>query len=92
MLSDLKTIGKLVEDILRSDPRSRDDDTYLLLRVWQRQGFKIPDELLQSIVNYATKPEAVSRVRRKIQEDGRYQGTMRQQRLFEEENVREWAR
>lgn len=92
MLQDFKTITKLVERILSDDRRARDDDTYLLFKVWEKQGFIIPNELREKINNYAVSPESVRRIRQKIQEDGRYRGSSYSYRQKEEGKVREWAR
>jgi predicted solute-binding protein len=92
MLNDIKTIHNLVKKFLGEDLRTRDDDTYLLFKVWKHQGFEIPEPLATKIINNAVPPESVRRVRQKLQEGGEYQGKARQQRLFEEQEVKQWAR
>lgn len=92
MIEDFKTAGKLVEAVLREDPASRDDDTRLLFKVWERQGFPVPEEIQQKIVNFALTAEAVTRVRRKIQEEGRYRGQQYARRQAEAERVSLWSR
>lgn len=75
---------------MAEDKRSRDDDLYLLFKIWECQGFTVP--IKEKIINYAVSPESVRRVRQKIQEDGRYRGNSYVYRQKEEKGVREWAR
>ena len=75
ILERLKTVKDRVEYILENYPESRNDDFYLWLlyiRLFERQLSNyikfIPYKLLKNAVKF----ETISRVRRKIQEEGRY--------------------
>ena len=70
-LNKFKKAKDIVEECLREDKRCRDDDLWLILSVWRKQGIRF-------YVNYKDLKEMVStetitRHRRKIQNDeGRY--------------------
>jgi hypothetical protein len=61
----IETLKEVIEKILRTDERARDDDLWLYLQVLMAQGHKIHinfDEL-----DSMPRPESVSRVRRCLQ-------------------------
>jgi len=92
MLEDLKTIKKLVSKILREEPKTRDNDMILIFKAWEMQGFKIPDEIAEKIINYAASPESIRRMRQKIQEAGFYRGLHYDNRKREEAKIKSWAK
>jgi hypothetical protein len=91
MIEDFKKIENLVEKILREEPRARDDDAYLIFRVWDYQGFPVPEDVRNKIISFACSSESVRRVRQKIQEAGKYRGPSYRMRQEESGNVRRWA-
>lgn len=91
MIQDLKTIKNLVKKILMEDPPSRDDDTRLLFKVWEAQGFKVPQDIADKITLFCAPPEAIRRTRQKIQEEGSCRGHNYNRRQAESEAVRLWA-
>jgi hypothetical protein len=63
----VESLKSIVSRILKRDERARDDDLWLYLKVLEEQGHKIFinwDEL-----DSIPRPESVSRIRRKIQND-----------------------
>lgn len=64
-------IAPMVADILLQDLEARDDDNILLIRVWQRQGFK--DKMsfkgfkYKLIMGRLALPESIMRARRRLQ-------------------------
>ena len=101
MIEDLVKIKDKVEYILKSHPATRDSDkllwlAYLCLHHDLRQELSRssdPYETLKSIVMSEKTPtmESVRRVRQKHQENGKYLGLRRKQRLAEAEMVSEWV-
>ena len=65
---------QLVAKVLKEFPETRDDDIELIRRVWEKQGFKIPSELLPYL-HKVIHPETITRARRKIQADGLYKSS-----------------
>lgn len=65
VVSELRDARKVVRECLSEDERCRNDDRYLMLRVWQKQGiFIIIDfDKWKSVFN----PETIRRVRQEIQ-------------------------
>lgn len=61
-------IRELTDNVLRDYPGARSNDMLLLVKVWQAQGFQIPEGLIRDGFN----AESVMRWRRKLQEQGRY--------------------
>lgn len=62
-----------VERILREDLRSRDDDAWLIFRVWQESqedGETISLEVYDLIKKFF--PDSITRIRRALQKDGLY--------------------
>lgn len=68
---EARTTKKIVEEILKNDERARNDDIWLLIRVWREQGKKI--YISANERKGLISPETITRVRRKIQNDeGKY--------------------
>jgi len=69
----LKEIETCVRYILYSYPETRNNDKLLILLYWELvDGIKIPAELHNTLLLKATPPELITRVRRRIQEEGDY--------------------
>lgn len=68
MKDDILTVKKVVEEILKEDELSRNNDSRLCLKVLQRMGYGIfiPYKELDDIPKF----ESISRCRRKFQEQG----------------------
>ena len=71
-------LDKLVEDILRDNPETRDKDKLLVIKVWEYQGLKLTKEqkdflLGKNIYN----SESITRSRREIQARGLYKSTLK---------------
>lgn len=64
-------ILKLVEDELKVNQRSREDDRYLMLRIWYREGFRLTEEQ-RGVFMSVSSPESIRRTRQKLQENGDY--------------------
>lgn len=93
ILNEMNSIKVLVKSILQENQTTRDDDTLLLFKVWEAQGFKIPDEVASKIMSYAVKPESVRRLRQKIQEESSHlRGKNYSLRHEEADRMRLWAR
>lgn len=62
----LKHAKILVEEVLQKDEYARNNDFWLMLGVWKRQGAKIT---IEGPINKLISPETIRRVRQKIQND-----------------------
>lgn len=71
-IKDYTTANDLVQTILQKDQRARNDDKWLIYRVWHHQlGQKdlyIPFDKLPQLLT----PETITRVRRKLNEQGKH--------------------
>lgn len=86
------SVTTLVEGVLKTDLQTRNSDLYLLVKVWEKQGYWIPDSLRKAIIgNEAANPESVRRVRQKLQAEGHYQADplVKQARAVMQEQVTE---
>jgi hypothetical protein len=64
-------VTTLVEECLISDTRCRDNDLWLILKIWQKkQGIKL--YIPYSMIDKMIKPESITRARRKIQESNKH--------------------
>jgi len=70
--TQFKKVKPRVKAILRDDPRARDDDLYLLSKVWSDEIEKTlasPSDILFMMENRnLTTPESVRRARQQLQE------------------------
>lgn len=64
-------VSTIVEGILRDYPLARSSDKELLLKVWESYGFYL-DERQRQIFKQLPSMETLTRVRRKIQESGKF--------------------
>lgn len=73
MKEDVQTVKSAVEEILAADQRARNNDTWLIFRVLQKQGYNIfiPFEAIDNMPAF----ESITRCRRKLQEAGQYLAT-----------------
>jgi hypothetical protein len=72
--------------IMNVVPQARQDYLLLILLYWQIfDGVEIPEEVISQIVNRATKPETITRSRRKVSEQLKLQQLLQLQRMFKEE-------
>ena len=81
----------LTESVLAEDPNARNNDLWLIISVWRKQGLKVYLDYskLGEVANF----ESIRRIRQKIQnEEGRYLPTnpevCRQRRMRQEAIVR----
>ena len=91
MLNNLKNVRDKVEKILIDNPICRDSDMKLTVGVWKIEGLKLSEEQEKFIQVHCSPPESITRVRRKFQEQGKYQASpeVQQARRVEEEKIRE---
>jgi hypothetical protein len=77
MKEDVLSVKATVEEVLAADSRARSNDTWLIFRVLQKQGFKvfIPFEAIDSMPAF----ESITRCRRKLQEEGKYSASEKTQ-------------
>ena len=69
-------LDKLVEDILRGNPETRDNDKLLVIKVWEYQGLKLTQEQKDFLLGkYVYNSESITRSRREIQARGLYRPT-----------------
>jgi hypothetical protein len=69
-LSDTETA---IRYILAHFPEARSNDKLLMLIYWEMfDKITIPKEFKQAFLHEATHPETITRMRRKIQEEGNY--------------------
>ena len=99
MLEDLKDVKSTVEYLLKNFPETRDDDSLLQLAVInikcklrKRIGDDAYKILKEVLLNEAPKLESIRRVRAKFQEDGLYQGTLREQKKEEAKKVKDYLK
>ena len=65
--NELQTIYDQVNETLSKDEVSRNNDKFLILKVWESYG--ITNNLTQEQLEYLPSPETITRIRRKIQND-----------------------
>lgn len=66
---------KLVINALETWPETRSSDRKLMLAVWFQQNNNYQDNFKKFFLNEAIMPETITRLRRKLQEDGLYPPT-----------------
>lgn len=66
-----KRIAGLVETVLRSKANTRYSDKELLIEVWASMGLVLNEEQRRAFRNLPSS-ETITRVRRKLQESGKY--------------------
>lgn len=64
---EFKTVGGYVKDILKDDERTRNNDTWLIIRVLRNMGFKIYIDYHE--IKEMPSFETITRCRRKIQNE-----------------------
>lgn len=69
-----KKLRWLVEQIMVDSEKSRSDDHLLLATTWYRLGFKLTQEQY-NLFKTMPSAETVTRIRRKLQEQGKYQAS-----------------
>lgn len=100
MLDSLKTIKKKVEYILLYHPMTRDSDKILWLsymNLFHGLREKLGEEAYQQfkailLDDNTPTMESIRRIRQKFQEDNKYVGENRDERLQESHSVREWLK
>lgn len=87
MIDDVISCKDTVEEIIAVDQRARDDDKWLIYRVYKEYGVEIPYEKLKTLPAF----ESITRCRRKLQEVGQYPASVevQQGRADEEQGMRE---
>jgi hypothetical protein len=65
----------LVERILREYPKTRSNDRLLIMGVWWAQDANYKDDFTNFFLNKAIMPETITRCRRKLQEQGKYEAS-----------------
>jgi hypothetical protein len=68
----MKRTQQLVERSLQTWPETRDSDRKLMLAVWYLQDNNYRDHFKQFFLHTAITPETITRMRRKLQEQGKY--------------------
>jgi hypothetical protein len=66
----------IVERVLERNLNARNSDKVLFLQVWEEMGFYLSDSQRQKFLSLPSS-ESITRVRRKLQEQGRYPATER---------------
>lgn len=89
MLNKIKTIKELVREILKDNPQTRDDDWKLVFKVWEAQGLML-NKKQQELFKECAIPDSITRIRRELQEAGYYVGTRREERLEEQNKMRDY--
>lgn len=99
MLNDLIKVKDRVAYLLDKYPACRDCDKKLhAMYLSEFTGLKrvVPDtkqrNLLLGVLLNAPTPESITRVRRKLNEQGHYIGESRPHRLREQQLVKDWSR
>lgn len=64
--------NQIIEGILARYPRTRDSDIQLIVAVWQAQGLNLTEQQRETLYNVCTSTETITRLRRKLQEQGKY--------------------
>lgn len=65
-------LNRLTEEVLAEYPEARNNDNVLQAIVWQRQGLGLTRKQLMAIKNLSS-GESITRERRKLQREGKYQ-------------------
>ena len=91
MLDKIQKVIPTVEEVLKEQPITRVDDKRLILEVWKKEGLQLGDMREAFILTACSTPESITRARRKMQEDGFYEGSEESQRLkdVEERKLRQ---
>jgi hypothetical protein len=95
---DLTTCKKRIEEILTKYPNTRDSDKDLLIAYYcefhnlDKRISKTAFIEVKRIIREAPTMETLRRVRQKLQEEGKYTGKHRKERLDEEKLVRQTIR
>jgi hypothetical protein len=91
---EFKAAKEIVHECLTEDARCRNDDLFLILKVWQKKqqiNCFVPYDKLSEMI----KPETITRVRRKIQnDDGELLPTdpeVLRRRKIKQQQVHDWA-
>ncbi len=64
---------QLVQEVLGENPRTRNSDKLLMIKVWEKQLGKIMHpQLVRFFLDEAINPETITRTRRKLQQNGLY--------------------
>lgn len=74
MISKVREVSRIVEDILGTQPATRDSDQLLILEVWEYQGLYLNDDQKAAFLMVAN-PESIRRTRQKFQERSKYLGS-----------------
>lgn len=86
--------ARIVEQALRDYPETRNSDKKLIIKVWELQmGKPMNQAYIDFFVNQAMFPDTITRVRRKLQESGRYSASKEvdKQRFKKFQQVKEVA-
>jgi hypothetical protein len=91
MLKQIVAVKDAVEEVLREDKFSRDSDMHLILEVWKREGLEVTEEQEKFIKNVCSPTESITRVRRRLQEEGYYKASpaIKAEREAQQQNVRQ---
>ena len=66
-------ISSTVEHALRMNEQARSSDKILLIQVWHDMGLDLDPKQMRKFLDIPS-PETITRVRRKLQEEGKYLG------------------
>jgi hypothetical protein len=66
--------GAIIEGVLRDAPDTRSSDSSLYIEVWEKLGFFMSESQKAKFHDLPT-AETISRVRRKLQQEGKYLAT-----------------
>lgn len=77
-MKQIEKAKQIIEEILAKDETARNSDTYLILKVWEKQNKNINlNNIKKSEISLLFCPETITRHRRYIQNtEGRFLGTM----------------
>lgn len=97
---ELRTTKDKVESILENHPSTRDNDKFLWLAYMNKHhdlrktlGVDSYDKLKKILLEKEVPLfESVRRVRQKLQQEGKYHGKKRKNRMHLEKEVRNWTR
>jgi hypothetical protein len=64
----------VVEQVLRDSPDARNSDKVLMFKTWEKLGFYLSETQKEKFLNLPD-PQTIGRIRRKLQEQGRYPAT-----------------
>ena len=89
----MKTTKNLTEKALRTWTETRDSDKKLILSVWYLQNNNYLDDFKQFFLNDAIHPDSITRVRRKLQEEGKYPASkdVEEHRFKQYKNMRSYG-